>query len=80
MAKAHYGQNGIKSLGDLTSPDHSPLSTTELAEIVGMSPTFIREEIKSGQLHAIRVGRGRKPVFRIPVREAIKYIRQLGLL
>ena len=45
-------------------------TTSELARMIGMSPTFIRLEIGSGYLRAVRVGRGRRAVFRIPVREA----------
>ena len=57
-----------------------PLSTAELADIVGMSATFIRKEIKEGQLRAVRVGRGRKCVYRITVSDAAQYARRLGLL
>ena len=48
--------------------------------MIAMSPTFIRIEISSGYLRAARVGRGRRPVFRIPVREACRYVKKLGLL
>ena len=48
--------------------------------MIGMSPTFIRVEIGSGYLRAVRVGRGSKPVFRIPVREACRYVKKLGLM
>jgi hypothetical protein len=57
-----------------------PLTTAQLARIVGMSPTFIREEIHGGYLRAADVGRGRKRVYRIPVLEAYRYIKTLGLL
>ena len=60
-------------------PDGPPLTTTEVAELVGMSPTFIRSEIKSGQLRATKVGHGRKRVFRILIRDAIRYAKALGL-
>jgi len=48
--------------------------------MVGMSPTFVRTEINSGELRAIRFGRGRRQVFRIPIDDALRYVRQLGLL
>ena len=48
--------------------------------MIAMSPTFIRIEISGGYLRAVRVGRGRRPVFRIPVREACRYVKKLGLL
>ena len=67
-------------LDDLTPAGGPPLTTRELARMIGMSATFIREEIRSGHLHAVLVGRGRKRVFRIPVREARRYVKSLGLL
>ena len=57
-----------------------PLTTDELARMVGMSPAFIREEIHGGYLHAVNVGRGQKHVYRIPAKEAYRYIKQLGIL
>jgi excisionase family DNA binding protein len=57
-----------------------PLTTAELAGMIGMSATFIRKEIGNGYLRAIRMGRGRKRVFRISVHEARRYARELGLL
>jgi hypothetical protein len=57
-----------------------PLSTSALAKLIGMSATFVRMEIKQGAIHAIRVGHGRKCVYRIPFKEAMRYARRLGLL
>jgi hypothetical protein len=68
------------ALSDLARADGPPLTTSELAQIVGMSSTFIRSEIKHGALSALSIGRGRKHVFRIPVAEAARYLRQLGFL
>jgi excisionase family DNA binding protein len=65
---------------DLSHTTGPPLTTTELAALIGMSATFIRKEIGNGYLRAIRIGRGRKPVFRIAVGEARRYVRELGLL
>lgn len=70
----------IRSLEDLSHGSGPPLTTRQLAQIIGMSPTFIREEIRSGHLRAVAVGRGRKRVFRILVREAGRYAKALGLL
>jgi excisionase family DNA binding protein len=67
-------------LSDLPHVTGPPLTTSEFARMVGMSPTFVRMEIKSGELRAIRLGRGRRQVFRIPVDDALRYVRQLGLL
>ena len=70
----------VRALEDLARGTGPPLTTNELARMIGMSPTFIRVEISSGYLQAVRVGRGRRPVFRIPVREACRYVKKLGLL
>jgi hypothetical protein len=70
----------VRALEDLARGSGPPLTTTELARMIGMSPTFIRLEIGSGYLRAVRLGRGRRPVFRIPVREACRYVKKLGLL
>jgi excisionase family DNA binding protein len=74
----HNGRR-LRSVEDLADTSGSPLTTSELAHILGMSSTFIREEIRSGHLLAVSVGRGRKRVFRIPVREAYRYAKELGL-
>jgi len=67
-------------LRDLGTEKGAPLTTRELAAITGMSQTFIRNEIRSGQLSAVALGRGKKRVFRIRFAEAQRYVRQLGLL
>ena len=69
-----------RALEELARGSGPPLTTSELARMIGMSPTFIRVEISSGYLRAAKVGRGRRPVFRIPVREACRYVKKLGLL
>jgi hypothetical protein len=69
----------VRRLSDLTREDDPPLSTSELAQMIGMSATFVREEIRAGHLRAVPIGHGRKRVFRIPVREARQYARKLGL-
>jgi len=69
-----------RRLSDLSAEDDRPLTTQELAQMIGMSSTFVRTEIRSGHLRAIRVGRGRKRVFRIPVRDAKLYLAKLGLV
>jgi hypothetical protein len=37
-------------------------------------------EIRLGEIRAVRVGRGRRCVYRIPFDEAMRYMKQLGLL
>jgi hypothetical protein len=70
-----------RRLSDLAEgADDQPLTTRELAQMIGMSPTFVRAEIRAGNLRAASVGRGRKRVFRIPVREARNYAAKLGLM
>lgn len=73
-------KNRRLTFGDLTDPNATPLTTSELAQLMGMSPTFIRTEIKRGLLRAIVIGRGRRRVFRIATRDAIRYVRALGFL
>lgn len=68
------------TLEGLARMEGPPLTTTEVARIIGMSPTFIRKEIKGGELRAVCIGRGRKRVYRIRINEALRYARQLGLL
>ena len=70
----------IPSLEQLARRDGPPLSTRELAEMTGMSQTFLRREIRTGHLLAVAVGRGRKRVFRIQIREARRYVKALGFL
>ncbi len=69
-----------RSLGDLGQLSGPPLTTVELARMIGMSSTFIREEIRSGHLRAVLLGRGRKRVYRIPLRSALQYVKTLGLM
>ena len=69
-----------RRLPDLASASGPPLTTRQLAQMIGMSATFIREEIRSGHLRAVLLGRGRKGVFRIPVHEARRYAKELGLI
>ena len=73
-------ENRPRGLTELADPGARPLTTSELAHLVGMSATFIRTEIKSGQLRAIAIGRGRKRVFRILSGDAVRYMRELGVL
>jgi hypothetical protein len=69
-----------RRLIELSNDDAPPLTTQQLARMIGMSSTFIRSEIHCGQLRAIQLGQGRKRVFRIPVREARNYITKIGLV
>ncbi len=71
-----------ESLGtrDLLSAEGPPLTTSELARLTGMSPSFIRKEIRANEVQAVVMGRGRKRVFRILRDEARRYMRQLGVI
>ncbi len=69
-----------RTLGDLTLRDGPPLTTFELAHMIGMSSTFVREEIRSGHLRAVSLGHGRKRVYRIPLGDALHYVKTLGLV
>jgi excisionase family DNA binding protein len=77
MAKPHARLLALDSLEHVIGP---PLTTSEMARMLGMSSTFIRDEIRNGHLRAVRVGRGRKRVFRILTQDAVQYARSLGLL
>jgi excisionase family DNA binding protein len=81
MAHTPHIQAAERRLSDLAMIEEGPpLTTSELARMTGMSPTFIRAEIKTGHLRAVRIGHGRKRVFRIRVCHARAYVRRLGLL
>lgn len=69
----------VRALKDLARKNGPPLTTGELAQMIGMSQTFIRKEISNGYLRAARIGHGRKCVLRIAVSEARRYVRKLGL-
>ena len=69
-----------RRLSNLNDGDDQPLTTTELARMIGMSATFVRGEIRAGNLRAAVVGRGRKRVFRIPVQEARSYVLRIGFV
>jgi hypothetical protein len=74
------GFQRVQTLEDLIRADGPPLSTRELARLIGMSATFIRSEIRAGHLRGVAIGRGRKRVFRITAREARRYAKTLGLI
>lgn len=78
--RSEPGRERVRALDDLSRGSGPPLTTSELARMIGMSPTFIRLEISNGYLRAARLGRGQKPVFRISVVEARRYVKKLGLL
>jgi hypothetical protein len=65
---------------DLTQQDGQPISTGQLAAVIGMSDDFIRLEIKNGELTARRVGRGLRREYRICWAEARRYCLRLGFL
>lgn len=69
----------LDNLLPATAPQPAPLTTTQLAVRAGMTKAFIRMEIRLGELKAVRFGRGRRCVYRIPVTEAERYLERLGL-
>jgi excisionase family DNA binding protein len=75
------GQDRLRKrrLSELTAGDR-PLTTSELAAMLGMSATFVRTEIRAGYLRAIAVGHGRKRVFRIQAADAREYAERMGFL
>ena len=80
MAAPRDQDTQTRRMSDLSAEDGRPLTTQELAQMIGMSSTFVRTEIRSGHLRAIQVGRGRKRVYRIPIRDARLYLIKLGLV
>jgi len=66
-------------LEDLEQISGPALTIPEMARVLGVSATFIRNEIRDGRIRAVLIGSSRKRVFRIRVREALQYARRLGL-
>ena len=75
-----YGDHFRGGHADSEARPLPPLSTSGLAKQIGMSASFVRMEIRLGEIQAIRVGHGRRCVYRIPHEEAMRYMRQIGLL
>ena len=65
---------------DLLLEDATPATPGELARWTGMSDQFVRADIRAGLLKAKNVARGRRPVYLVPVDEALRYLRQMGAL
>ncbi len=49
--------------------ENSFLSIREFSKLVRVHPNTIRRAIKSGRINAIRIGSGKKGVYRIPASE-----------
>src|SRR5437016_2671383 len=58
MPYHNSSETRLRRLSDLLNGDDQPLSTSELAQMIGMSQTFVREEIRAGHLRAVSVGHG----------------------
>jgi len=52
----------------------SAWSTTDLANCIGMSASFVRDEIEAGEISAVRFGRE----WRVPHAEVIRYLTAKG--
>lgn len=65
---------------DLLLEGATPATPGELARWTGMSGAFIRADIRAGVVKARNVAHGRRPVYLVPVIEAIRYLRQMGAL
>ncbi len=50
-------------------PDSDFVSIKEFAAILGVHPDTIRRSIRRGRINALRVGGGKRSVFRIPKSE-----------
>ena len=51
-----------------------PWTTADLAQWISMSPDFVLDEIRAGELQAARFGRR----YRIPFLEVRRYLREKG--
>lgn len=56
-----------------------PVRLGEIARWSGFSEAFIREDARSGILAAMKVGRRGRHRYVVPVPEAIRYLRTLGV-
>jgi hypothetical protein len=65
---------------DLAALQGPVVTPVQIAGATGMSHRFVLEDIKLGNLKATNVGRGKRPVYRIPFHEAQRYARKLGAI
>jgi hypothetical protein len=64
---------------DLLEVDATPVRPWELALWTGFSEAFIRDDIRHGIVQATKVTRRGRHVYVVPVPEAIRYLRTLGV-
>lgn len=56
-----------------------PVRLSEIARWSGFSEDFVREDARAGIVNAIKVQRRGRHVYVVPVPEAIRYLRTLGV-
>lgn len=57
----------------------APATVAELAAVTALSSDTIRRDIEEGELRAVRRTQKRRTRYSIPIDEARRYIRQLGV-
>jgi excisionase family DNA binding protein len=57
-----------------------PLSTRECADLIGVSPTFVRDAIKAGELRAEAIRRrpGARAVYRVHEDDYLAWLTAIG--
>jgi hypothetical protein len=56
-----------------------PVRLSEIARWSGFSEAFVREDARSGVIQAIKIERRGRYIYVVPVPEAIRYLRTLGV-
>lgn len=72
-------------MADSTSPDFArqdgpPVTPRTLALVIGVTPQFVRDEIREGELPAYQVGHGERKQWRIHWCHARTYLIRIGVL
>lgn len=71
-----------RQAADLLLDGATPATPGELARWTGMSDDFVRDDIRAGVVKARNVARpgARRPIYLVPVEEAVRYLRQMCAL
>ena len=70
----------MPDLPDFRAERGPSVTPGQIARVTGMSHRFVLEDIELGNLKAINVGRGKRPLYRIPFHEAKRYAKKLGAI
>lgn len=70
----------VRQAGDLLRPETTqPARIGELARWSGLSENYIREDIRLEKIVAIKMARHGRYFYVVPVPEAIRYLRSVGV-